>query len=86
MVTFEAIMETAEREKMGVIVRNCNPISVAEAKAAIKNHPELEMKITPTKDAGTCIAIAPRGFHADEAIRVAGHENVARIFKKKNRW
>lgn len=83
MVTFEDIMRTVEREQMGVVVRNCTPLSVAEARHASKNHPELELTITQTKDAGTCVAIAPRGFYADEAIKVAGYEKVARIFKRK---
>lgn len=83
MVTFEDIMRTMEQEQMGVVARNCTPLSVAEARHASKNHPELELTIVQTKDAGTCVAIAPRGFHADEAIKVAGHKKVARIFKRK---
>lgn len=90
MVTFDAIMETAEREDMGVMVRNCAGISVAEAKAAAKRHPKIKLEIFKTADSGTCIAIKPRHFTSTgdemEAIYVKGHENVSRIFKKKKRW
>lgn len=49
MVTFEDIMRTMEQEQMGVVVRNCTPLSVAEARHASKNHPELELTIVQTK-------------------------------------
>lgn len=82
MLTFEAIMKTIEKEDMGAIIQNCAKSSVEEAKAAIKNHPNLEMKITETKDAGTCIAIYPRGFHPDEATKAAG---LAGLFKRRKK-
>ena len=82
MLTFESIMETIEKEDMGAIVKNCAKSSVEEAKAAIKNHPNLEMQITETKDAGTCIAICPRGFHPDKATKAAG---LAGLFRRRKK-
>ena len=38
-VTFEEIMETIAREQAGVIVRNCAPKSVEEAKEAARKTP-----------------------------------------------
>ena len=82
MLTFEAIMETIEKEDMGAIIKSCAKSSVEEAKAAIKNHPNLKMKITETKDAGTCIAICPRDYHPDEAVKAA---RIAGIFKRRKK-
>lgn len=60
MLTFEAIMQTVEREDLGVMVKNCAKTSVEEAQAAIKNHPKLMLAIEQTSDAGTCIIIKPK--------------------------
>ncbi len=79
MLTFDAMMSAIEKEDIGTIVKNCAKSSVEEAKAAIKNHPNLEMNITETKDAGTCIVIYPRGFHPEEAAEKAG---LAGLFKR----
>lgn len=87
MITFDEIMSTVEREKMGVVVRHCRPESIQEAKAALKNHPGLKLIIKKTKDAGTCVAIAPQGFHAEEAIDASGHASLLRkLFKKDKTW
>lgn len=59
-LTFEAIMDTVEKEQLGIMVRNCAPSSVEEAKVAKKNHPNVIMKIAETSDAGTCIGILPK--------------------------
>ena len=82
MLTFEAIMETIEKEDMGAIIKNCAKSSVEEAKAAIRTHPKQEMQITETKDARTCIAICPRDYHPDEAVKAAG---IAGLFKRRKR-
>lgn len=37
-LTFDAIMDSVEKEQLGVMVKNCAPSSVEEAKAAKKNH------------------------------------------------
>lgn len=81
-VTFEEIMGTIAREHAGVIVRNCAPKSVEEAKEAAKKHPELTLKIYKTKEYGTCIAICPRDYHPDEAVKAAG---LAGLFKRRKK-
>lgn len=82
-------METLTREQAGVIVRNCAPKSVEEAKEAAKKHPELTLKVYKTKESGTCIAIKPRNFksNADEIVPifVKGHEAVHRIFGRRGK-
>lgn len=86
-ITFDAIMQTAKKEQMGVIVRHCAPKSVQEAKEAIRSYPELTLKIYKTKEDGTCIAIKPRDFKsdADEIVPIVakGHEALRRIFKRQ---
>lgn len=88
-VAFEEIMETLARERAGVIVRNCAPKSVKEAKEAAKKHPELTLKIYKTKENGTCIAIKPRDFKSDAdkivPIFVRGHEAVRQIFGRRKK-
>ena len=88
-VTFEEIMETLAREQAGVIVRNCAPKSVEEAKEAAKKYPELTLKIYKTKEYGTCIAIKPRDFKSDAdkivPIFVKGHEAVRQIFGRREK-
>ena len=88
-VTFEEITEAITREQAGVIVRNCAPKSVEEAKEAAKKHPELTLKIYKTKEYGTCIAIKPRDFKSDAdeivPIFVRGHEAVRQIFGRRGR-
>ena len=88
-VTFEEIMETVAREQVGVIVRNCAPKSVEEAKEAAKKHPELTLKIYKTKEYGTCIAIKPCDFKSDAdeivPIFVKGHEAVRQIFGRRGK-
>ena len=88
-VTFEEIMGTIAREHAGVIVRNCAPKSVEEAKEAAKKHPELTLKIYKTKEYGTCIAVKPRDFKSDAdeivPIFVRGHEAVRQIFGRREK-
>lgn len=88
-VTFEEIMGTIARERAGVIVRNCAPKSVEEAKEAAKKHPELALKIYKTKEYGTCIAVKPRDFKSDAGeivpIFVKGHEAVRQIFGRRGK-
>lgn len=60
MLTFEAIMQTVEREDIEVVVKNCAKSSVEEAREAIKNHPKLMLAIEQTSDAGTCVIITPK--------------------------
>lgn len=88
-VTFEEIMEALAREQAGVIVRNCAPKSVEEAKEAAKKHPELTLKIYKTKEYGTCIAVKPRDFKSDTdeivPIFVRGHDAVRKIFGRREK-
>ena len=82
MVTFDELIDAARHDKVGIIVKNCAPSSVKEAEAAIKNYPDMEVKITKTKDAGTCVAICPSDYHPDEAVKAAG---LAGLFRRHKR-
>lgn len=74
MLTFDKIAEIVRTGKVGTIgtvVRNCAPASIEEAKATAKKYPDVEILIKKTKHHGTCVAIAPKGYNAKEAIKMA---------------
>lgn len=82
MVTFDELIDAARHDEVGIIVKNCAPSSVKEAEEAIKNYPDMEIKVTKTKDAGTCVAICPKNYHPDEAVKAAGLAGLFRRHKK----
>lgn len=71
MLTFDTIAKAARKGLAGTVVRNCAPASIEEAKATAKKYPDVEILIKKTKHQGTCIAIAPKGYNAEEAIKMA---------------
>lgn len=70
-LTFDTIAEAARKGMVGTVVRNCAPASIEEAKATAKKYPDVQVLIKKTKHHGTCIAIAPKGYNAKEAIKMA---------------
>ena len=71
MLSFDTIAEAAQKGLAGTVVRNCAPASIEEAKATAKKYPDVQVLIKKTKHHGTCIAIAPKGYNAKEAIKMA---------------
>lgn len=70
-LSFDTIAEAARKGIAGTVVRNCAPASIEEAKATAKKYPDVQILIKKTKHHGTCIAIAPKGYDAKEAIKMA---------------
>jgi len=70
-LSFDTIAEAARKGIAGTVVRNCAPASIEKAKATAKKYPDVEILIKKTKHQGTCIAIAPKGYNAKEAIKMA---------------
>lgn len=85
MVTFDRIMETVERERVAVCVRNCLPASLLEAAAAAEKHPKLVVEFFNDEKNGICISIKPKEFKSSgaQAVRLAGHKSVVAFFRKK---
>ena len=86
MITFEQIMQTVEQTDIGTIVKNCGPASIAEARKAAKNHPELDVRVSMVSSITAHIAITPKEWKNDNAPIVGhilkGSRAVHNYFKK----
>lgn len=70
-LSFDKIAEMAKESGSGIVVRNCAPASIEEAKATAKKYPDVQVLIKKTKHQGICVAVAPKGYDAKEAIKMA---------------
>ena len=87
MITFEQMMQTVEQTDIGTMVRNCGPASIAEARNAAKNHPELDVQVSMISSITANVTIIPKAWKNDN-IPIVGHtikgsRAVHNYFKKR---
>lgn len=79
-------MQTVERTKIGTIVRNCGPVSIAEARNAAKNHPDLDVRVSMISSITADVAITPKAWRNNNApivrYTLKGKRAVHNYFKK----
>lgn len=87
MITFEQIMQTVEQTGTGTMVRHCGGASIAEAKAAIKNHPDCILSLYPDEGSSTkTVLVATKEWWKMNdpivGVELKGSKAVHNYFKK----
>lgn len=87
MVTFEEIMRQVEYANTAIMVRHCGGASIAEAKAAIKNHPNCILSLYPDENDSTkTVHVATKEWWKSNkpvvGIEMKGSKAVHNYFKK----
>ena len=87
MITFEQIMQRVEQSGTSVMVRHCGGASIAEAKAAIKNHPDCILSLYPDEGSSTkTVFVATKEWEKNNdpvvGVELKGFKAVHNYFKK----
>ena len=87
MITFEQIMQQVEQTGAATMVRHCGGASIAEAKTAIKNHPDCILCLYPDGRSSTkTVLVATKEWWKKNdpivGVELKGSKAVRNYFKK----